>query len=46
MVTNIGVLGIIFILSFIGNICGYTPGYENYKYLFLWDIMLPVRNPT
>ena len=23
---------------FIGHICGFDPGYENYKYMYLWDI--------
>ena len=29
----------------IGNLCGYSVGYENYPYLFIWDITLPASNP-
>ena len=32
-------------VKFIGNFCGYSPGYENYPYLFIWDITLPASNP-
>jgi hypothetical protein len=28
-----------------GNICGHTTGYENYPYLFIWDIESVEANP-
>lgn len=30
---------------FIGNICGHTTGFENYPYLFIWDIEEVEKNP-
>ena len=37
--------GMAFILYiYEGNICGYDKGYENYKYLYIWDLNQAVQN--
>lgn len=28
-----------------GNFCGYSPGFENYRYLFIWDIRMATNSP-
>lgn len=33
------------VLINIGNFCGYSETFEKYKYLFIYDITLPAKNP-